>query len=412
MFWFGQRNALRPGHRSGLYSVHDQEDPCRRPGIDGLRHRFAALPRQVAEAVANHPAGGIAYPILFRQLQPRIGFGWTVRTIAFIALAITAVALAFLRPIPRSPGRRKMFQIRAWTEIPFAFFSLALFLGFLAFWIPFVYVPTYALLSLDSSEDLAFYMLCVVNAGSFFGRIVPAIIAQKFGPMQVFIVATMSCSVLLFAWIGIHDLTGFFVFSALFGFCSGVLVSVPPATIPHPVLSPSLDVVGTRLGMCWSMTGMGVLVGSPIAGAFIDTSSKDVSFFGAQVFAGSCMAAAAIVLAIPCMAIIRHDKRRDSDVTHVDPATAIAGLEVSGAVSDQGFAIDEAAESRTEHGSESHAQQVDKVEEDGDSQTVRVEDPDETRTKHTNRDSMPKSFEGDTSAGGDADSIDWAGKER
>ena len=258
------------------------------------------------------------YPVLVRRLIPRIGFGWAVRVIAFIAMIDTAVALLLLRPIPKSPHRRKIITLNALTELPFLFFSISLFLGFMAFWIPFVYLPSFGIFSLHMEEDSAFYMLCVLNAGSFLGRILPALVAQKAGPMQVFVGATVICSVLLFGWIGVVNVSGFYAFAALFGFFSGVLVSVPPATVAHPVLSPSMSVVGTRLGMSWSFTGLGVLVGSPIAGALIkELPDGSMDFLDAQIFAGACMVVAAAVLVVPLVAIWRYDRQKPSETTRV-----------------------------------------------------------------------------------------------
>jgi predicted MFS family arabinose efflux permease len=234
-----------------------------------------------------------------------------------MALGLSIIALLLLRPIPKPKNRRKIVQLRAWTEVPFAFFSIAIFLAFLAFWIPFVYVPTYAIYVLQADSSTAFYALCVLNAGSFFGRIIPALAAQRFGPMLVFLGATAGCSMLLFSWIAVYNLPGYFAFCAIFGFFSGVLVSVPPASLTHPILSPSLDVVGTRLGMSWSMAGMGVLVGSPVAGKLIQQGGA-TSFFSAQVFTGCCMAVSAIVLAVPCTAVMRHDKRRRLSGTTIE----------------------------------------------------------------------------------------------
>lgn len=36
---------------------------------------------------------GVIYPVIFRELQPWIGFGWTTRAIAFIALATSSTYL-------------------------------------------------------------------------------------------------------------------------------------------------------------------------------------------------------------------------------------------------------------------------------------------------------------------------------
>lgn len=49
---------------------------------------------------------------------------------------------------------------------------MAEFFGFMGLYIPFFYIEIYALEKTDIDRDLAFYLLTLLNTGSFFGRIV------------------------------------------------------------------------------------------------------------------------------------------------------------------------------------------------------------------------------------------------
>ncbi|KAF2178963.1 hypothetical protein K469DRAFT_731386 [Zopfia rhizophila CBS 207.26] len=159
-------------------------------------------PMAVGIASAGSSIGGIIFPIMFRRLQPRVGFGWAVRSIAFINLGLSALALAIL-------SRHRLPK---------------------------------------PSEDFAFDMLTVTNAGPFLGRTLPFLVGNRIQPMQNLFFWTCAAIVLLLSWIGIHNTPGLVVFCAIYGFVSGVLITGPAAAVVHPILSPSMSVIGTRLG--------------------------------------------------------------------------------------------------------------------------------------------------------------------
>ena len=77
--------------------------------------------------------GGVVYPILFNKLQPRIGFPWTTRIMAFVNLALFAVTMAVtkVRTLPRQ--KRSLFQISAFEEVPFTLYCAAILFGFIGF---------------------------------------------------------------------------------------------------------------------------------------------------------------------------------------------------------------------------------------------------------------------------------------
>jgi MFS family permease len=145
------------------------------------------------------------------------------------------------------------------------------------------------------SENLAFYMLSILNASSIFGRIIPNFIADKIGPLNVIFPGTLATCVLGFGWVGIHSTGGLVIFCILYGFFSGSFVSIPPTVLV--TLSPSMGVVGTRMGMCFALGGLGLLIGTPVAGQLIKQSSFDAAiyFCGSVVALGTlCMIASRV----------------------------------------------------------------------------------------------------------------------
>lgn len=72
--------------------------------------------------------GGILFPILVRELLPRIGFGWTMRSIGFFQAGSLAIALICLKPrvAPRKAG--PLIEWAAFRELEYSFYAVAAFL--------------------------------------------------------------------------------------------------------------------------------------------------------------------------------------------------------------------------------------------------------------------------------------------
>ena len=70
-----------------------------------------------------------------------------------------------------------------------------------------------------------------------------------------------------------------------------------------------MNVVGTRMGMAWAASSIGVLIGSPIAGAASDPREND--FFGAQAYSGVCLFASTGLYAVTLWLEQRKKKRDD-----------------------------------------------------------------------------------------------------
>lgn len=115
------------------------------------RRRAFAL----AVAATGTGTGSVAFPACVQYLIPRVGFPWAVRCAAFVALAVSALALALLRPRLKPRRSGPLVEWAAFREAPYILFTLGLFIWFWAHYFGFFYVSCCprALLPSTSSES-------------------------------------------------------------------------------------------------------------------------------------------------------------------------------------------------------------------------------------------------------------------
>ena len=251
-------------------------------------------------AATGSAVGGTVFPIMFRNLVEKIGFGWTNRVFGFLLLVLSFLALVFLQPKSDSvgtPRRGTFFDASALKEPSYLLLCLGLFFVELGYWIPPFYITPYAKLSLHTTSQFAFYMLAITNAGGFIGRVFPAYLSQVFGPAWVLVAGSMALGILVLSWLAIHNIPGITVWSVLVGFMAGIAVSLPNAVVPN--LSPFTSVVGTRTGMMWSFVAFASLIGAPIAGALVDTDTGNYQH--GEVFSGVSICFGALLLCGPAV---------------------------------------------------------------------------------------------------------------
>ena len=129
-------------------------------------------PRPIVIQMSDIFPGGVIYPIVFSQLQPRIGFPWATRIIALIAAGTLLLPLACMMSRQKTTERHRILDLSAWRELPSILLALAIFFGFVGFYIPFCYIQASSTDRSIMDKQLAFYLLPILNAGAFFGRIV------------------------------------------------------------------------------------------------------------------------------------------------------------------------------------------------------------------------------------------------
>ena len=240
-------------------------------------------------AATGSALGGIVYTIMFRQLQPTIGFGWATRITAFIVLATLSVPIVGMKLRVRPSSRRRLFDASAWKEAPYTLFNIGFFFGLMGIYVPFFYLQSYSIDLGIVDEDLGSYLLVILNGASVWGRIIPTFFADKTGCFNMLIPTCIFTAFLAYMWIDIRNGPGIVVFAILYGFFSGTFLGLAPTTTV--MLSPNLSVVGVRVGMTLFVASIGLANGNPIAGAVLR-----YGWCSLQAWAASCVAISAVCI--------------------------------------------------------------------------------------------------------------------
>lgn len=244
-------------------------------------------------AASGSSIGGVVYPIMFNQLQKTVGFPWATRALGFLCFGTICISLSLMRIRFAPKEKRKLYQFSAFKDPGYCLFAAAMFLGFLGFYNFLYYVQSYAIDTGITGNKLGFYLLSMLNAASTFGRIAPNFVADHTGPINMLTPAVTITSILAFVWIRVHTVPGIIVLAVFYGFFSGGYVSLPPVVMAS--MTPDVRDLGTRLGMVFAITSIGLLIGTPIGGAIL---SDTHSYLGVQLFTACCLLASAMLMAI------------------------------------------------------------------------------------------------------------------
>ncbi|EXJ84172.1 hypothetical protein A1O3_04839 [Capronia epimyces CBS 606.96] len=261
------------------------------------KHRGVAM----GIGIAGSSLGGVVFPIALNQLlrKPNLGFGWSVRIVGFIVLALLAPSCLFIKA--RLPPRNTSFFLpRAFKELRYTSLVGSSFFLIMGLFPPMFFLPSYAIAHGMSSE-LAFYLVAILNSASLPGRVIPGFLADRFGRLNMLFLAGLSTGILSLCWQACHTNAAILLYTVLFGFCSGAIISgqvVALATVPKDPRN-----IGTYLGMGLGAAALATLVGPPAGGAMVKNyhAYTQVSIFSGVV----CLVGAALV--IPAKLTAGHD---------------------------------------------------------------------------------------------------------
>ncbi|CCM01237.1 uncharacterized protein FIBRA_03285 [Fibroporia radiculosa] len=236
---------------------------------------------------AGSSAGGIVYPIMLNKLfYAKAGFAWGMRASAFLTLGLLIISCCVMRtrlPTGRDGVKGATPSVKeVFSHVPYSIAVVSLLMVIIGIFFPYFYLQTWARYY-SMSDDLAFYMIAILNAGSFFGRIIPNFLADYVGMFNVLCPVAYGCSVLIFAMFGTTKAAPIIVFSFLYGFFSGSFFALMPPLMAF--MARSQAEVGNRIGFAYSTFGLAVLIGTPIDGAVLGPGDS-YHWYKALLFSG------------------------------------------------------------------------------------------------------------------------------
>jgi MFS family permease len=196
--------------------------------------------------LAGSSAGGVIWPIVIDRLlkKPNIGFAWTMRIVGFIMIPLFIFSCVAAKSPNTSPKNaesgdsqpasdEKPVEVQAKQQNQKAqalalvrrsalqLLCLAMLITYFGMFAPFFYITSYAV-EKGFSTTLAFYTVSIVNGASFFGRVLPGIVADKYGKFNCIVLATFSAGIVSLCWTKVTSVAGLVLWSAAYGFSSGV----------------------------------------------------------------------------------------------------------------------------------------------------------------------------------------------
>ncbi|EEY23457.1 riboflavin transporter MCH5 [Verticillium alfalfae VaMs.102] len=248
--------------------------------------------------MSGSSVGGVVLPIMISRMIDRVGFPWTIRAVAFLFLALMGVSCCTVRsrlqPEPRPLVLREYVQGLREPAMTLTVFGMFLF--FWGMFLPFNFIILQAKAQ-GMSPGLVIYLLPIMHAHqgitmvSIVGRILPGILADKFGRYNVMIcIVTFAAVFTLSIWIPSKTNTAIIAFTILFGFSSGSFTSLAPTLVAQ---ISDIRQIGIRTGTAFAVQSFGALTGSPIASAIVE--SQGGRYLGLQLFCGLAMLASAVV---------------------------------------------------------------------------------------------------------------------
>ncbi|RAO72525.1 uncharacterized protein BHQ10_008537 [Talaromyces amestolkiae] len=264
--------------------------------------------KQVALAlgvtIAGSSLGGVIWPVVVHALleKPNIGFGWTLRITGFIMIPILVFSSMFARP-PITPkkdlqdsknnGTKPSRPAWDWSIVArkqTLFTAFGFFLIYFGMFMPFFYTTEYALAQ-GFSSNLSFYTISIINGASLFGRIIPGMVADKYGRFNLCIAMTAFSGIIALCWTTVTSVGGIVMFSLAYGFTSGGILSLQQACAAQ-IASPTT--IGTVVGFVMASTSFSALASTPIGGALIEK----YGYLSLSIYSGvSLLLGAAVLLA-------------------------------------------------------------------------------------------------------------------
>lgn len=271
------------------------------------KHKSVALGLMLCGAAV----GGIVFPVIFGNLLPLVGFGWSMRIFAFVALTLFCCSQILLRKRLPPKQSARILEFDALKDGVFVLFIIGSFMNFLGLYFAFFFISAYARDQLGLSFKQANYLLLVINGTGIPGRLIPLWLADQrqwkgFRPVTVQIPLNLATAILLFAWISVKGIGSAYAFAAGYGFVANSVQSLFPATIADMTLDSRRT--GSQLGWGFTIGSFSCLTGNPIGGLLVQAGKGRYTY--AQVYGGSCTMCGCVIVALVAWLRTQQQRRR------------------------------------------------------------------------------------------------------
>ncbi|PIA13039.1 MFS general substrate transporter [Coemansia reversa NRRL 1564] len=235
-------------------------------------------------AVSGGSIGGLWMSFSTRAMVSNIGWKWSLRINGLIIIVVGCVASLLLRSRLKVSHSERLIDFSSLKNVRFVLLFFASLFSCGGYFMPYYFMPSYAVVALGRSTNWGANISSILNAGSIAGRLLVGFSADFIGPLNALIISTiMSTIAVLMMWLPCKSL-GVMIGSAMvFGFFSGSLVSLVPVVTANLFGIKRLPSI---LGLLLISYMIGTLVSSPVGGALLEKYGNGVNFTWLIVYNG------------------------------------------------------------------------------------------------------------------------------
>lgn len=234
-------------------------------GVSVISQWFSTNKRGTAIglAVSGSGLGQFVVSIITQVLIESQGWRITLRYLALISVVGLSICGFFIRRFlpcikrSKSESSLDMFQNRNFTLL----YSAA-FLSSLGMVMPFTHIPLYAILH-GVSQSNSVWLLSSMGIASAVGRISMGFLADIYGKLLMLAVCVFCGGASTLCWMACVTFPTLLVYSIIFGFFAGGLISLMPAVTAELF---GVKKTGSIIGLLYTSTAVGNLLSAPIGG--------------------------------------------------------------------------------------------------------------------------------------------------
>lgn len=194
--------------------------------------------------------GGFVTPLLMEILLRKFGFQTALRIWALGVLGLTMPLVYFIKPrlpiTPSSSTHTKKYNWKFLLDRTFLLYQFANMAESIGFFLPLVYLPTYARSALAASPSLATLTVMLINASAAVGMTAMGWLTDKYAVQTCIAISTVVTSLAVFLiWGFASNLVMLYAFCVVYGLFASSYSAIWPAMARH-VMSNAQNVDGDR----------------------------------------------------------------------------------------------------------------------------------------------------------------------
>ncbi|KAL2133566.1 hypothetical protein VTI74DRAFT_2130 [Chaetomium olivicolor] len=177
---------------------------------------------------------GVVLPLLLEWLLSARGYQTTLRIFACLVFALTAPLSYFVKPrLPvAQASHAKPFSLRFVVQRPFVLYQLFNILEAVGFFLPGIYLPSYARAVLGASPFPSVVAMMLVNVASVFGCVAMGSLIDRLEVTKCFLVSTVGATLGTFLLWGMSvNLPVLYLFCVVYGLFAGSYTSAWPGVM-------------------------------------------------------------------------------------------------------------------------------------------------------------------------------------